>query len=548
MRRKIPALILLMVLILSVFTACGSDGSDAKIVTPLDSEPSFLDPQIVSDTSAKNIVLNCFEGLVSYNEKGEIVPAAAEKFNVSSDGLTYTFTLRKDLSWRVTTPAKKTLGEKADDFDTRVLAKDFVFALQRALSGETLCPFANSLLCIKNASKVLSGELEKEKLGVKAKDDFTLVIKLQKKDADFLDALTSPACMPCNEEFFNLTKGRYGLSTEYLIYNGPFYISNWAEKTAISCRRNDSFHSLGEENISSEVKPYSIYFSFNNEQETRDDKLENKTYTLAPLSEAQAMQYTEDKHIKIRAFDSAVTSIIFNCADEITSVPEIRKALAFAVDTSVFLEKFGKKAADGVIPKASTLAQSSYRSKAQAVKNNPQKNRQAISFMKDAMDKLGVNDIELKILSSTENETAVRGAMQSWQSVFGVKFGISVEAVSETELQSRIASGDYQIALCDLKFADNTAENAISRFVTGARNNVINFSSSKFDALVNNISTSDESRTAKAIVEAEEYLISSCALVPLCEKATYYGLAKGVSGVVFSPTGEVAYYRTAVQV
>ncbi len=546
MKRKIPALILCIALILLTFTACGSDGSGAKIVTPVDLEPEFLDPQIVSDTSAKNIVLNCFEGLVVYGENGEIMPAAAESFDVSADELTYTFNLRKNLQWRITSAAKKTLGEKAEDFDNRVLAKDFVFALERALSPETLCPYANSLLCIKNASKVISGKLEKEQLGVKAADDFTLVIKLEKKDSDFLDALTSPACMPCNEEFFNLTKGRYGLSTEYLIYNGPFYISNWAEKTSISCRRNDTYHSLGE-NISSEVKPYSIYFSFNNEQETRDDKLKDKTYALAPLSEEQAMQFSQDKHIKIRAFDSAVTSIIFNCSDEITSVSEIRKALAYGMDASVFLEKFGKKAAYGIIPSAATLAKSSYRSQVQNVKINSQKNRQAISFMKDGMDKLNVNDIELTILSSTENETAVRGAMQSWQSVFGVKFGISVEAVSEGELQSRIAAGNYQIALCDLKFTDVTAENAISRFESGARNNVINFSSKKFDNLISQISKSNGSKKAQTILEAEKYLISSCAVIPLCEKATYYGLAKGVSGIAFSPTGEVAYYKTAIQ-
>lgn len=549
MKRKIPALLISIIMVLSCLTSCGSNGDDAKIVTPIDNEPQYLDPQIVSQTSAKNIVLNCFEGLVAYNENGEIVPAAAESYDVSADGLTYTFHLRKDGAWLLTRAAKKNLTEEQiEAFDKRVLAKDFVFAFQRALKSETLCPYAVSLMNIQNADKVLSGEASPKKLGVNATDDYTLVITLERADADFPDTLTSPACMPCKEDYFELTKGRYGLSNEYLIYNGPFYISNWAEKTAISCRRNKEYHSLGDKLVSSVVKPYSIYFSFNNEQETRAKKLKDKTYTLAPLSARQAAEISQIKHMSVKQFGSATTSLVFNCSDELTGVKEIRKALAYGVDSSIFLEKFGEKAASGILPSSVTVNQTSYRSQAAIVKTYPQKNPKAISLMKDGMDKLGINDIELTILCETENETAVRVAMQSWQSVFGVKFGISVDAVSQAELMQRISQGNFQIALCDIKFTDVTAKNAIASFATGGRNNIIKFSDEKFDEIIGKLSkTGSKGKLTDIITEAEAYLISSCAIIPICETETYYGLAKGVSGVVFSPTGEVAYYKSALE-
>ncbi|MGN1418589.1 MAG: ABC transporter substrate-binding protein, partial [Acutalibacteraceae bacterium] len=225
MTKKIISLFLCTALVLLSFTACGSGGANERIVTPIDSEPEYLDPQIVSDKGAKNIVLNCFEGLVCYDENGEIVPAAAENYSVSDDGLVYTFDLRQDGQWKVTSAAKKIIGEdKAESFDTRVTAHDFVFALRRALQPETLCPYASSLMNIKNAKKVNSGSVSSKNLGVKASSDYTLVITLERKDSDFLSALTLPACLPCNEEFFELTKGRYGLSADNLIYNGPFYI------------------------------------------------------------------------------------------------------------------------------------------------------------------------------------------------------------------------------------------------------------------------------------------------------------------------------------
>ncbi len=547
MKLKIISLFLCILMVLTCFTSCKSSGKDSKIVTPIDAAPTSLDPQIVSDTGSKNIVLNCFEGLVSYGENGEIIPAAAEKFDISEDGLRYTFNLRKDGKWRLTTYAKKFLGEdKAESFDNRLLAKDFVFALQRALRPETLCPFANSLLSIKNASKVLSGKLPESELGARATGDYTLEIELEKKDGDFLDTLTSPACMPCNEEFFNLTKGRYGLSLEYILCNGPYFLNVWNEKTAITVRRNTEYHSIGD-TISTVVKPISIYYSFNNEQETRAKKLKDGTYTLAPLTVAQASELSADKHITLKSFNTSVTSIIFNCEDEITSVGDIRKALALGMDASVFLEKFGKQRANGLIPSAVKLYGESYRKNAPKPSFITQKNKKAVSLLKDGMDELQISDIELSILTDSENETAVRNAMQSWQSLFGVKFGISVEAVSGSVLKERLASGNFQIALCDLEFDGTTAKNAVSRFKTADRNNIIRLSDKKLDKIIDKLkSTSSKAEASKVIAEAEQYLISACAVIPLCESEVTYGIAKGFSDVVFSPTGEIAYYMNTL--
>ena len=71
-----------------------------------------------------------------------------------------------------------------------------------------------------------------------------------------------------NKEFFEKTGGRYGLAIRYLLYNGPFYISNWADDTAITLKRSAVYYDTAS------VKPASIYFSINNEQSTRLQKIE----------------------------------------------------------------------------------------------------------------------------------------------------------------------------------------------------------------------------------------------------------------------------------
>ncbi|MGN0467913.1 MAG: peptide ABC transporter substrate-binding protein [Acutalibacteraceae bacterium] len=548
MAKKIISLFLCTALVLLSFTACGSGGANERIVTPIDTEPEYLDPQIVSDKGAKNIVLNCFEGLVCYDENGDIVPAAAENYSVSDDGLVYTFDLRQDGQWKVTSAAKKIIGEdKAESFDTRVTAHDFVFALRRALQPETLCPYASSLMNIKNAKKVNSGSVSSKNLGVKASSDYTLVITLERKDSDFLSALTLPACLPCNEEFFELTKGRYGLSADNLIYNGPFYISNWAEKTAITIRRNSSFHSLGDD-VSKLVKPSSVYFSFNSDQSTRGDKVKGGTYDLARLTAAQSEELSQKRGITQKSFASSVLSIIFNCKDEILSNRKIRQAMVYALDSKVFLDYFSAVSAAGVIPSSCVIGNESYRSKASAFETNPVNTKKAAELLSEGMEELELKDMELTILCSEENETIVRSAMQQWQSAFGVIFGISVEAVDSQTLKSRVEADDFELALYEVEFNDSTAECAVGSFSSSSRNNIANFSDKKYDAIISKLSiTGGVGKTVSVIEEAEAYLLSCCVIMPICETQVYYGMAKGVSQIAFSKTGEAVYFQSTIR-
>ena len=108
MLKKSIAIILCAFLLISTFTACGEiKGSDAGIVFPIDRDPEYLDPQIISYSGSRNIIANCFEGLVTLNPQGEIAPGCAESWSISDDGLTYTFKLRQDCKWRVSIYAEE---------------------------------------------------------------------------------------------------------------------------------------------------------------------------------------------------------------------------------------------------------------------------------------------------------------------------------------------------------------------------------------------------------------------------------------------------------
>ena len=544
--KKGLAIGLLAVLLLSLLAGCGKGGKDVQIVLPLDADPEYLDPCIASSASERNIVANVFEGLLTYDENGVLVPAAAERYDVSTDGCTYTFYLKDTLRWRLTNAAGKLLGDAKDSFDRTLTAQDFVFGLRRTLDPATGSPWAPMLLAIKNADKVQSGDAKVSKLGVEAADAQTLVITLDHPDEGFLAALTLPGAMPCSEAYFEATGGRYGLSADYMLYNGPFYISNWNAGTAITIRRNAPLNDVSYYD-EADVYPSSVYFSINNEQETRDYKLKNGTYHVAPLTGTQAAELEAQGGVTVRSFGAATFSLLFNCSDELLSVGEIRRAVAGAFDPTPLQKLKGTPAADGVVPPACICGSAPYRAAVKPIELPVLTKKQAKRLMQSGMDRRNFKDVDLTVLCTQANETAVRTAMQQWQSTFGVHFSANVEVLDDSVLSERLQSGDFQLAFATLAFEQSTAQQALERFRTGAGGNVVRLSSKRYDALLDLVARakkqSDKLITVRA---AENYLVEQAVVIPICEASMEIGLGKGVSGVSFTPTGDVLRLKHTV--
>ena len=538
MLKKTLCLILSAFLILTCFTACGGvKGSDAGLVFPIDKDPEYLDPQIISFTGSKNIIANCFEGLVTINSAGEIVPGCAESWSVSPDGLLYTFRLRQDCKWRVSIYAGPLIGLSSKETNSLpVTAHDFDFGLTRALLPETKSPVAKALYCIKNAEKVNKGKMSSSKLGVRAIDDYTLEIELEKADPDFLFTLLEPGCMPCNETFFEATGGRYGLAVKYLIYNGPFYINNWVDDVSVSIRKNDYYYD------SENTMPRSVYYSVNNEQNTRLDKLKDKTYSVSPLTKEQTAEIADNKKYTVSAFDSSILSLAFNCSDSILGNKNIRRAIAATLDYSVLESELGALTAKGIIPDTMTIGTQKYRDVISAV--SLYKNSDPTSVFEKGLDALEIDRCDISIICTEEYETAVRKLMQSWQASLGIRCGIFVEIVSETDLMTRVRSKNYQLALVPVTYSTNMAFGALERYTSASAENIIGFSDKKYDSMVGEIKrVQGLSRSADKTAAAEKYLIDSAALVPLYSRQVYMGLAKGVTGTYFNLTGDTAYFR-----
>lgn len=306
------------------FTGCGSS-LDAYIYFELPATPQTLDPQTASMDSELLIIRNIFEGLLRHNDKNEIIPAACESY--SQDGLIYTFKLRKNLKWS----------------DGKALtANDFGFSLTRAVLPETKAPFASRLFSIENAKAINEGSASSSALGVTVLDDYTLQITLEKEDPLFLETLTSSIAMPCREDFFNESDGKYGLFADNILSNGSYEITRWRKDPfGIRLYKNENYESVFE------AKNAAVFLTCNDD-ETALEKLEKNSIDIAFID---CTEKTEAEALELKTASIENISWFLTINDDFPL--DLRKSLALLIGDEVFQNSLpeGYSAYNCVLPK-----------------------------------------------------------------------------------------------------------------------------------------------------------------------------------------------------
>ncbi|MCR5586348.1 MAG: peptide ABC transporter substrate-binding protein [Lachnospiraceae bacterium] len=195
----------------------------------MSSEPAHLDPALNSSVDGGCLAVNSFEGLMRYNAEGNLEPACAESYEVSEDGLTYTFTLRDGLKW--------SNGEALD-------ASDFVYSWKRAAAPETAADY--SYLC-----EVFPSFDYETGLGddvVASEDGKTLTVTLGAVCPYFLDLCAFPFFFPVYEETVEATKtadapqGTWANDAgDAFICNGAYTLSSWNHDSDMTYVKNDNY-------------------------------------------------------------------------------------------------------------------------------------------------------------------------------------------------------------------------------------------------------------------------------------------------------------------
>lgn len=509
-RQRILAVLLLCCLLFSLF---GCREEEAYLRYDLSGQVATLDPQFCTDGEAAIILDQLFEGLLRQEEDGSLTGAAAESWQVSADGRTYTFTLRQN-TWSDGQP---------------VTSGDFLFAFQRIFSPQSPSPFAEELAVIQNASAVLAGTASLESLGVSAPDDRTLVIALESPSASFAGLLAQSCTYPCREDLFTEARGRYGLEREYLVGNGAFELIEWdtANLGRIGLKRRGS---------SEAGQVAYLYFYMGREDAAA--LFDEKKSDLIRMDSAGAAALGRSDYVQ-HPFENITWCLAVNSASSPYDNEQIRRALFSALEPDAFagLLTDDYAPADSLVPPCALVGQTPYRQLAQPQNPCPHDTEAAQAYLTAGLLEEGLDRLPRTSVILPENNTLqlVGGHLQQmWQNELSLYFNL--EPLPEEEFYARLAAGDYQLAILPVSCEDSSPAGVLGQF-SGGEENLIRLESGALDsALAGAASASSENAAAAAYARAEEALITG-GLYPLAWQTSYFLVDSDFEGVAFSPSG-----------
>lgn len=193
-----------------------------QLAVQIGPDPETIDPALNSAVDGGNMLLHSFECLLTVGEDGNIAPGQAEKWEVSEDGLTYTFHLRDGLKW-------------SDGSD--LTANDFVYSWKRVADPEVAAPYAETVLnMVEGFEAAQAGD--KDALQVSAPDDKTFVVKLSAPCPYYESIAAFATLSPVQQATVEANGDAWAVSAETYISNGPFYITDWVPGSHIIMSKN----------------------------------------------------------------------------------------------------------------------------------------------------------------------------------------------------------------------------------------------------------------------------------------------------------------------
>ncbi len=348
MKKKLVSLMMMLTLASMTLAGCGSkkaegNGANQQVQTEvassveqvlrmnLGADPKTLDPQLNSATDGSHIINNTFEGLMRQVD-GELIPGIAESYEVSEDGLVYTFTLR-DAKWTDGEPVK---------------AGDFEFAWKRGANPLTASEYIDIFTSanLLNAAEIAQGKKEASELGVKALDDKTLEVTLAQPAPFFLNLTAFPTFMPVREEVVG--DDTWAKDPAKALSNGPFKLAEYKMGDKLVLVKNENYWNADNVKLEKIICEMIVDYSTAHTKYTAGE-LDINEYV--PVGEIPRLMAEDDEFYVLPKVGTYY--YVFNMNNELMQDVNVRKALSLAIDRTQITEqvtKGGQIPATGFVP------------------------------------------------------------------------------------------------------------------------------------------------------------------------------------------------------
>lgn len=474
------------------------------------SELRSLDPQAVIGNTAGALMYELFEGLMTVDQHGNLVPGVAESFTRSEDGLTYTFKLRKGLLWSDGTP---------------LTAADFVYSWKRILDPKNALRGAGTLFPVKNAVAITRGEKNIDTLGIRARDPLTLDVALETRTPYFTDILAGFPTAPVPRHVVEKHGAQWTMPGN-IVSNGAYNLAEWISNTHYRLVRNTKYREAALTKID-EVFYYPIA-----DRETAEKRFRAGELDIVLNTSPNRLEWLrENLPGELRITSSlGIRYLVINTSKPPLNDVRVRKALSIAIDREVIATRILKDGSDPtyqLVPPALP----GYGPNPPAFRNQAYSQRVAEAKRLIAAAGFGSSKplrFSLHFQNTEEARRAAVALQAMWRPV-----GANAE-LATTGFQGQVnnlMSGDYNIAWFTyyVPYSDATAflhllESANSR-------NYSRYANPKFDEMLlesNNIVTATE--RAAFLRKAEQTALADFPVIPLFVPARVYLVSKRVQG------------------
>lgn len=524
--KKMLAMLLAMMLILCGLSvqAFAEDGKNV-IKYSISDDPQQMDPSLNSYSRSSMVLQNLFQGLYKLGPDGETyIPACAESYEVSEDGLTYTFKLKEGLKW---------------SDGSALTAKDFEYAWKRVADPEVASGAASDMWVIKNAQEFSDGECTGDDMAVKAVDDLTLVVETAYYAPWFPSLTATTVFFPVKQEVVEAEGDPWTKNVETYVSNGVFMLQEYSSLDKIVMVKNPNYYGVDDVQVD-EVIYYiiadsaSALVSYENGDLNVDDDM---NFSSRQKYVGSDEYFIKDK-IGIQYWD-------FNTQLPEFSDSRVRKAFAMSIDRAGILAGCMLQAETpvyGFIPASqpSLTTDTSFREVAGDMFVED------VAAAKELMAEAGYPNgegfptVQIVCQNDDEQRTMAQILGEMWKANLGISY--EIRTLESSTYWGELKNGNFSVArngfTCD--YVDPSANLRV--WTTGSNCYENGWDDPVYDEMfLEARGILDPAEREAALIELEGYLVDAMPGMPVYTQVDDYLVKPNITGVVKNSIGHIFF-------
>ena len=530
--KKMLAIFLSAALFVTAFAGCGKKKADG-ITVQIGPNPETLDPALNSAVDGGNMLITLFETLLIIDQDNKVQPGQAEKYEVSPDGLTWTFTMRDGLKW---------------SDGTELNAKDFEYTFKRIADTNVAAPYAETVIGMIEGYKDAIDSKNPEKLNVKASNDGkTLTIKLAYPCSYFDKIVAFGTMSPVQKATVEKNGDSWATKPETYVCNGPYTITEWTPSEKIVCKKNENYKGGWD---SSKIVNDKLTFLLLEDS--------SASYTAYTGGTAQLIKDVPTEEIptlkKDKKDEFNVDPILgtYYLSMNLNKAPfnnkNVRKALSLAIDrdyvANTVMQGTYSPAYNYVGTGVDDVDPGKFLENSKAANGGKtyisEDYKANLEEAKKALAEAGYPEGKgFPTITYSTNDAGYHKAVAEYLQQVYKDLGITmnIDIVDWSSFTPKRRAGEYEMARNGWVMDYNDASNMIELFYSSNGNNDGKYNNPAFDKALNDSKVADKAAHFTALHEAEKIVSEDYGFIPVAYYNDFWLQSTSLKGTWHSPYG-----------